>query len=175
MIKKVVIIGPESTGKSTLSQQLATYFREPWVPEFARTYLDHLHRPYREEDLLNIARGQIREEEQQAAKANRLLICDTDLYVIKVWSEHKYQSCHHWILEEIARRTYDLYVLTYIDVPWVDDPQREHPQPEMRLYFFLIYLDIVIHSQVPWILVKGNEQQRLHTAVKEIEGMLHKS
>ncbi|QOR75304.1 MAG: ATP-binding protein [Thermoflavifilum sp.] len=167
-MKKIVVIGPESTGKSTLSEQLAHHLHTVWVPEYARTYLDQLNRPYEEADLLAIARGQLASEDALAPQARELLICDTDLYVIKVWSEHKYNTCHPWILEQIAQRHYDMYILTNIDVPWVPDPQREHPQPEMRAYFFRIYLDIVIQSGLPWVLVQGDPAQRLHTALQAI-------
>ncbi|PJJ75331.1 NadR type nicotinamide-nucleotide adenylyltransferase [Thermoflavifilum aggregans] len=170
-MKKIVVIGPESTGKSTLSEQLAAHLHTVWVPEFARDYLNQLHRPYEEADLLAIARGQIQSEDRLFHQANRFLICDTDLYVIKVWSEHKYQTCHPWILQQIAQRTYDLYILTYIDIPWTYDPQREYPQPEMREYFFRIYRDIVIQSGTPWICVKGNEQERLQTALNGIHSL----
>ena len=125
-IKKIVVIGPESTGKSTLSEALATALHTVWVPEYAREYLEHLNRPYSETDLQAIARGQLLKEGEVAPLVNKVLICDTDLYVIKVWSEHKYGRCHASILEEIARRKYDLYLLTGIDMPWSPDPLREH-------------------------------------------------
>lgn len=169
ILKKIAIIGPESTGKSTLTEQLARHYRTAWVPEYAREYLDHLNREYEESDLLKIGKGQIDSEEEKSRNLkNSLLFCDTDLYVIKVWSEHKYHSCHSWILQEIAKRKYDLYLLTYIDVPWQPDPQREHPDVQMRKYFYLIYKDIVIHSGVPWVDIRGNQQERFQQALGAI-------
>lgn len=159
-----MVIGPESTGKSTLSEQLAGELQTLWVPEYGRQYLEELGREYNEDDLLQIAKGQIAHEDALAAKANRFLICDTDLYVVKVWSESKYGRCHKWILEEIARRQYDLYLLTYIDVLWQDDPLREHPEEGQRHYFYNIYRDIVQQSGLPWVDVRGNMQQRLTLA-----------
>jgi NadR type nicotinamide-nucleotide adenylyltransferase len=173
MSKKIAIIGPESTGKSTLSQQLALHYKTAWVAEYAREYLHALHREYDENDLLQIAKGQIKAEDSKQGEAeNGLFFCDTDLYVIKVWSEHKYHICHPWILQQIARRQYDLYLLTYIDVPWQDDPQREYPQPDMRAYFYHVYRDIVIHSGVPWADIRGSKMQRLEKAVEATEFML---
>lgn len=164
-----MIIRPESTGKSTLTQALAAHFNTNYVPEYARDYLEQLHRPYNETDLLLIARGQIALEDEKAATAKGgMIFCDTDLYVIKVWSEDKYNQCHPWVLEQIAIRKYDLYLLTDIDMPWQDDPLREHPEPEMRQYFFNIYSDIVQHSGVPFTKVTGNEEQRLEMAVNAI-------
>lgn len=168
-LKKIVIIGPESTGKSTLTRQLAEYFHTSFVPEFAREYISLLSREYQEDDLLKIAEGQIMAEERETNRVqNNLLFCDTDLYVIKVWSEYKYRNCKTWILQQIAKRNYDLYLLAYIDVPWQNDPQREHPEPEMREYFYRIYRDIVIHAGCPWMDIRGNQKERLRRAVHEI-------
>jgi nicotinamide riboside kinase len=86
-IKKVVIIGPECTGKSVLSQFLAEQFHTDWVPEYAREYLDELERPYEQDDLLHIASGQLKLEDKLSVNAKKLLVCDTNLYVIKVWSD----------------------------------------------------------------------------------------
>lgn len=172
MIKKVAIIGPESTGKSTLSELLAKHYQTVWVPEFARTYIERLPGEYEEHDLLQIAKGQIAAEEEKLLIAqNNLLFCDTDLYVIKVWSEHKYNNCHPWILQQIATRRYDLYLLTDIDIPWQNDPQREHPEPAMRKYFYNIYLDIVIHSGVAWKNISGDYSARLSKAISEIDAL----
>lgn len=171
MLRKVAIIGPESTGKSTLTEQLAAYYQTSWVPEYARAYLDHLQRDYRRDDLLEIARGQVRAEEEKKRQAKQYLFCDTDLYVIKVWSEHRYSYCDNWILRQIAVRKYDLYLLTDIDIPWQDDPLREHPEPAMREYFYRIYRDIVVHSGVAWINIQGSISRRLSQAVAAIENI----
>ena len=170
----MVVIGPESTGKSTLSEALAKALYTAWVPEYAREYLEIYGIKYEEQDLLAIAEGQLQSEDEQCAKAQRLLICDTDLYVIKVWSEHKYGHCNPQILEQIAARHYDLYLLTGIDIGWQQDPMREHPETEMRQYFYTIYKDIVIQSGIPWVEITGDEDNRLKqamAAVKTYPGM----
>lgn len=167
-IKKIVVIGPASTGKSTLSSQLANELNTLWVPEYAREYLECIDRDYTEDDLLQIAKGQIASEDALVAKANSLLICDTDLHVIKVWSESKFGRCDKWILEEIARRSYDMYLLTYIDVNWEDDPFREPDELSGRHYFYNIYRDIVQHSGLPWADIQGNEEERLAAALEAI-------
>ncbi|MBS1775132.1 MAG: ATP-binding protein [Bacteroidetes bacterium] len=166
--KKIVIIGPESTGKSTLSNMLAASLKSIFVPEFARTYLEQLPRQYVEQDLITIAQGQLFSEDSMLLQANQYLICDTDLYVIKVWSEHKYHRCDSWILQQIAKRKYDLYLLTDIDIPWQDDPLREHPDTAMRQYFFAQYQDIVINSGIPFYIVQGSPEERLHAALSAI-------
>ena len=124
MPHKIVVIGPESTGKSTLSKSLAEYFKCPWVPEYAREYLEKLKGQYTYDDLLKIAKGQINKEETAIKKTENLLICDTDLHVIKVWSQHKFGKVHSWVEQLITDRKYDLYLLTDIDIPWENDPQR---------------------------------------------------
>jgi len=172
MLKKVVVIGPESTGKSTLSQALSDYFDCPWVPEYAREYIDKLSRPYQFEDLLEIAKGQLEREEKESEKAKDLIICDTDLHVVKVWSEHKFGKVHDWILEQINARAYDLYLLTEIDLPWQEDPQREHPQPEMRQHFFDRYRRLIKQTGVPFAHISGNEGERLKASIEAIDRLL---
>ncbi|GGF28387.1 AAA family ATPase [Echinicola rosea] len=168
-LKKVVIIGPESTGKSTLSAALAAHFGEPWVEEYAREYVDQLDRDYRYEDLLEIAKGQIHLEELRAKQAKKLLFCDTDLHVIHVWSEHKYQQTAEWIREQMARRKYDLYLLTDIDIPWEEDPQREYPDPTMRQFFYDWYDRLMKEVGVPVVKISGDLNVRLATSLHAIQ------
>lgn len=168
-VKKIAVIGPESTGKSTLSEALAKALNTVWVPEYAREYLNKINRTYQEEDLLQIAKGQTELEDSLLAQAKDHLICDTDLNVIKVWSEHKYNKCHSWILEQIATRRYDLYLLTYIDIAWQNDLQREHPEEKMRHYFYQQYKEIVINSNVPFAMIQGAHEERLWTSLHAIE------
>jgi NadR type nicotinamide-nucleotide adenylyltransferase len=165
-IKKIVVIGPESTGKSTLSKALAEQLNTVWVPEYARSFLEQNNNQYEYEDLLTIARGQIALEDEWTLRANQYLICDTDLYVMKVWSEHKFAKVDSFILETIAQRQYDGYILCDIDMPWTEDPLREHPEPKMRQYFYTIYKDIVHHSGKKFVTVSGNENERLIQALK---------
>ncbi|MBA3829826.1 MAG: ATP-binding protein [Taibaiella sp.] len=168
-MKKIVVIGPESTGKSTLSEALANALGTLWVPEYARTYLDTLKRKYTQADLLTIAEGQLSTEDKYTLSAEKLLICDTDLNVIKVWSEYKYNGCHAAILRHIAARRYDLYLLTGIDIPWQNDPQREHPEPAMRSYFYNIYLDVVQNSGVPWVAIDGTPEERVQKSLLSVQ------
>lgn len=169
-IKKVAIIGPECTGKSELSAFLSEEFNTVWVKEFARDYIDQLHRPYDVSDLLEIAKGQVAQEEALIAKANKVLICDTDLYVIKVWSNFKYGYCDPAILKMIAARQYDLYLLTYTDIPWESDPQREHPHQREMLYE--LYLREMRNQPVPFVEIKGTREQRRKVATESVNELL---
>lgn len=143
-----------------------------WVPEYARAYLEHMEGSYTEVDLLQIAQGQLAEEDRLAAQAKELLICDTDLYVIKVWSEHSFGCCHRDVLAAIAERRYDMYLLTDIDIPWEDDPLREPQERELRDYFYRQYRDIVVQSGVPWVSVSGDPATRLQVALNAVKTLL---
>lgn len=169
-VKKVCVIGPECTGKSTLTRKLADHYQTPYVDEYARAYLDKLSRPYEQSDLLKIAHGQMRMEDEWMRDANRVLICDTNLLVVKVWSEHKYGNCEAEILEQMGHRHYDLYLLTDIDIPWENDPQREHP--DKREYFWKIYQHEVQQSGVPYVEIRGNFDERSAAAINAIDSML---
>lgn len=168
-IRKVAIVGPESTGKSTLSEFLAGHFKTLWVKEFARTYLNEINRPYIKEDLGTIARRQIQLEDYYAKRVKKLLICDTNLVVIKIWSEHKYGYCESWILEEIKKRKYDMTLLTNVDLPWVDDPQREHPH--MRKYFFDVYYNELKSRNLPFQVISGDVKTRMKQAVLAVNSL----
>jgi NadR type nicotinamide-nucleotide adenylyltransferase len=169
-IKKVAVIGPECTGKSDLSEFLASKFKTVWVPEYARGYIDNLTRPYHQDDLLSIAHGQLRIEDAWSNEANQVLICDTNLYVIKVWSQFKFGSVNPEILNSLGTRKYDLYLLTNIDIPWLDDPQREHPDQREKLYD--IYRNEMLQQTVPFVEIKGERDQRRQTAVEAVEKLL---
>lgn len=160
-IRKIVVIGPESTGKSTLSKALAEALQSEFVPEYARDYLELQGNQYEFEDLRRIAEGQLQLEERALQRAKKWLICDTDLYVLSVWSSFKYGKVADYILQQIATRHYDAYILCDIDTPWQPDPQREHPEEKMRQFFFKWYQEIVSASGRPFLIVRGNEEQRL--------------
>ena len=169
-IRKVAIVGPECTGKSTLAEALAAHYETVWVPEYARGYLDNLVRPYHEEDLLSISKGQVRLERSWLPSANRVLFCDTDLLVLKVWSDIKFGHTDPEILGEMKLASYDLHLLTYIDVPWVDDPLREHP--DKRELLFDIYQKELKAAGVPFVEIRGDAQARLMSAVAAVDALL---
>lgn len=164
MIKKIVITGPESSGKTTLARQLAQVLSTSWVPEYARTFIDQLERPYEEHDLLKIAEGQLGSEDEQASKAKEFLICDTDLLTIKIWSEYRYQRCDQAILEMIDQRYYDAYLLVHPDIPWTFDPQRENPNDRNQL--FLLYQQNLDFYKKRYFEIKGTVPMRLKMALQ---------
>ena len=172
---KVVLFGPESTGKTTLAQDLAAHYHTRWVPEYAREYLqekwDRVQRTCEAEDLLPIARGQMRLENELAARADRLLVCDTDLLETKVYSEAYYLGYCDPVLEKHAlENQYDLYFLTYIDVPWEKDDLRD--RPEERREMFEYFRDALEQNQRRFVILKGSREQRLKTAISHIDKLL---
>lgn len=179
MVKKIVIIGPESTGKSTLCKQLAAHYHTIWIEEYAREYLLKNGTDYSFEDLLDIAKGQVKAEELGITRAesqgspfitpvSRLFI-DTDMYVMKVWCEFVFEKCHHWILNRIVERQYDLYLFCNIDLPWFKDELREYPDLVSRQKLYNHYKDILINQPVPWVDISGSYEERLTTAISAVE------
>jgi NadR type nicotinamide-nucleotide adenylyltransferase len=171
-IKKIVIIGPESTGKSTLCQNLAAHFKTIWVAEYAREYLDTNGTAYTYENLYTIAQGQIANEEKalQQLSTNtpqtKILFIDTDLYVIKVWSEFVFNKCDNRILTQIAKKKYDLYLLCNTDLPWVKDSLREYPDLKTREKLFHHYKEIMTNQNTPWKIINGNHEERLQSSIR---------
>lgn len=167
LVKKIAIVGPESTGKSTLAQALAEHYNTVWVPEYARGYLDQLLIPYDQTDLIKIANGQLRLEDEWLNDANKFMICDTNLVVVKIWSEFKFGMCNAGIVKKMLNRKYDLHLLTNIDLPWQPDPQREHPDKRQEL--FDLYEAELIKQKVNYAIISGENQERIESAIKEID------
>jgi len=173
---KIVLFGPESTGKTTLSRQLARYYNSVWAPEYAREYLQNKWNNERKtcepKDLLPIAEGQMKLENELAKKTDTVLICDTDLLETKVYSEAYYLGTCDPILEKYAiENTYNLYFLTYIDTPWEADDLRD--KPGHRKEMFLAFKNALIKNNRPYVLLKGNKKERLELAIKHIDKLLN--
>ena len=179
-LQKIVVLGPESTGKSTLSEALAKHYGVVDCKEYARQYLHENGIKYNFEDLLTIARGQLTLENEAIEKAGQLfidksknkIIIDTNMYVMKVWCEYVFNNCHTYILDEINNREYDLYLLCDIDLPWSADEMREYPDEKPRQELFAIYKDILINQNTPWGIVSGAGAERTQNAIKLIDKVL---
>jgi len=174
---KVVLFGPESSGKTTLSRHLARYYNTVWAPEFARDYLqkkwNNERKTCEKEDLLPIAIGQMKLENKLAKRADKILICDTDLLETKVYSEEFYVGFVDEKLNKAANENqYDLYLLTYIDTPWEEDDLRD--RPEQRLEMFAAFEKSLKDNNKPYILLKGDKDTRLKNAVKAIDEIISK-
>ena len=179
-ILKIVAIGPESTGKSTLCTELALHFSTYWCPEYDREYLINNGTNYSYEDLLLIAKGQLALEEKALIELSihhskndstkqPILFIDTDMYVMKVWSEFVFDQCDPWILNQISERKYDGYLLCKHDLPWTKDELREYPEVEKRASLYNYYKDILINQQTPWFEVTGSETERTQQAINWVD------
>ena len=183
-IKKIVVIGPESTGKSTLCESLSSHFSTIWCREYAREYLLAHGTDYTAEDLLVIAKGQIQLEdnalnfindavEKNTSSIKPVVFIDTDMYVMKVWSEFVFSTCDHWILNQIIERKYDGYLLCKPDLPWVKDELREYPDFETRDKLYHHYKDLLINQTVPWYEVSGSDPKRTQGAIDWVNNLIH--
>ena len=190
---KVAVIGPESTGKSTLCELLAQHYNTQWCPEFAREFLLTHGTDYTYDDLLYIAKGQLAMEDeyvqsivnsresgvnsrsndsQLIAQSSKLLFIDTEMYVMKVWCEFVFGNCHRWVLDQIIERKYDLYLLCNTDLPWVKDELREYPDLKTRDQLYHIYKDIMINQSTPWVDISGDHDERLQKAIKAVDQLM---
>ena len=173
--KRVVLYGPESTGKTTLSIELAKHFNVHWVPEYAREYLqkvwDSEKRICEPKDILPIAFGQMELENQYVNKSDSLLICDTNLFETMVYSKYYYGGNCDPLLEKYAlKNNYDLYLLTDIDIPWEKDDLRD--KPNEREESFEIFKNELIKNNLPFELINGTRIERLKKAINCINKII---
>ena len=171
---KVVLFGPESTGKSTLAAQLADYYNTVFVPEYSRIYAEEKllrNKLLTKKDVLPIAEGQMRLENKLSPKANAILICDTDLLETKVYSEAYYDGACDPDLEKYAiENFYDLYFLTYIDIPWEADDLRD--KPHEREVMFKAFENALKTYNKPYVLLKGSMKERFLLAKTHIDELI---
>ena len=162
---KIIVTGPESSGKTTICKGLSNYYNIHFSEEYSRRYLNPLERDYTQEDLLEIAKGQLKSNQENQ-------ICDTDLITIKIWSEYKYSSCDNWILEQIVKQKTEnrFYLLCNPDIPWETDPLRENPTNREEL--FKIYKRELEKLHHNYFIVEGTEDERIIQCVSIIKNLL---
>lgn len=169
---KIVLFGPESTGKSSLAETLAKEFTTEWVPEFARDYLQKKYDNSAEvcapTDLIPIAKGQIQLENERSKNANTYLFCDTNVLQTLTYAKVYYANFTSTVLEQcVNQHKYTYYFLTYIDTPWVEDDLRD--KPNQRSEMFTIFENVLIQRKLPYTVLKGNLKQRLQKATSIIK------
>lgn len=160
-----VIIGPESTGKTSLCQALAEYFDGVWIAEYAREYIENLNRHYTYEDVIHIAKKQI-EIEENFSTDKKFVFIDTDVIITKIWLQHVYKKYPIWIDDFLKRAYRKAYLLTYHDLPWEFDPIRENPY--LREYLFNLYENEVKALNAKYFVIKDKNEQRLKNAINYI-------
>jgi NadR type nicotinamide-nucleotide adenylyltransferase len=163
---RIALLGPESSGKSGLAEALAEHFKTAWVPEYARTFLSERPGNYTREDVLYCAAGQRALEDAKATEADRYLFCDTDMINFKIWLTDKFGSAPTWITDDLASR-YDAYLLTSPDLPFVKDPLRENES--RREHFFEVYRREITAAGIPFEIISGKGDERIHAAVAAVE------
>jgi NadR type nicotinamide-nucleotide adenylyltransferase len=166
-VRRIAILGAESTGKTTLARSLALRFQTVWVPEYAREYMTMHTGDYSAEDIVEIAKHQLLEEDQLALQANKLLFTDTEIITAKVWCEDVFSFCPTWLGQQLNEHPYDLFLLTANDLPWVADPVRVNPQ--RRDYFFNLYKRLMEEMKFPYEIISGRYEARLLSAINAVK------
>jgi len=172
-IPKIAVVGPESTGKSTLSAYLAKHYHTVWVPEFAREYCEKLTEPCTWQDEINMFYGQLALEQELLPQVNKLLICDTTFITVKIWSEYTFGRAPQEVLDELPKHPYDLYLLLDIDLPWEEDPLRDFP--DMREHFMEVWHKELKALNANYVIIKGEGDERYGNAVRAIDEFISKS
>lgn len=170
-LKKVCVFGPESTGKTTLSQALAKQFKTTWVPEYARLYLEPRQGMCRPEDMRRIAAGHQALTESRAPSARGVLVSDTDLFATHLWGQTLFQEQDPDILRSARNNQADLYLLTDIDVPWKADSVRY--LPDARQSFMTACRELLTKERCSFVTLRGNHSARLDKAVQAISSLLN--
>ncbi|MFC4211925.1 AAA family ATPase [Pedobacter lithocola] len=172
LIKKIAVVGPESTGKSTISQFLAKHYKVAWVPEYARYYCENLTAPYTLQDEVNMFYGQIAlEDAVLTTTENEFIICDTTFVTVKIWSDEMLGETPQIVLDALPKRPYDLYLLMDIDLPWQDDPLRDFPN--QREYFMEVWHKELKALNANYKVISGIGEIRINNAVATIDDFLH--
>jgi NadR type nicotinamide-nucleotide adenylyltransferase len=174
--RRVLLFGPESTGKTTLAQQLAAHFGTSFVAEWAREMLDIKGSEVEESDIAPIVLGQMQREEEAALRCNRVVFCDTDTVTTTIYARYFYGSCAPWVQrladERISR--YDLILFCDTDIPWQHDPQRDpdHEKPEFRKYFRGLFEAELTSRRLPFRILRGQGEERLQNAIRFVKEIL---
>lgn len=176
-VKRVVVFGTESTGKTTLAQRLAAHFGEPWSAEYVREFWDAHGGAITSADLDAIARGQVANEDAAAARARRVVVGDTDLLTCVLWDDWLFPgACPPWVREEAERRARatDLFLLCAADVPWVADPQRCFPDEGTRQQAMARWRAALVDRGLAWVEIRGGWAERERAAIAAVEALLRR-
>jgi NadR type nicotinamide-nucleotide adenylyltransferase len=169
-ILKIAVVGPESTGKSTMADFLATHYHTVSVPEYARVYCEKLTEPCTWQDEINMFYGQLQLEANLLPHANKILICDTTFITVKIWSDEMFGSAPQVVLDELPKHPYDLYLLLNIDLPWQDDPLRNFPTK--REHFMKVWYNELDALGARYEVISGTADDRYQNAIKAIDRFL---
>ena len=169
-IIKIAVVGPESTGKSTISAQLADFYQTVWVPEYAREYCSNLTEECTWQDEINMFHGQLKLEHQLLPSANKLIICDTTFLTVKIWSDFTFGISPQEVLDQLPKHLYDFYLLMDIDLSWQEDPLRDFPH--LREHFLSVWQSELKALGANYQLISGSGQMRFENAGRAIDEFL---
>lgn len=172
-IIRIVITGPESTGKSTLSARLAQHYNTLCIPEYAREYIEKLTMPYTYDDVVHIAETQVRQLEEYSQKASRILFLDTYLIITKVWFDVVFKRRPDWIEQELLKHPVDFYLLCDTDIPWEADHVRENGGTR-RKFLMDIYKKELLHFGCEYGIVQGVGDERFKNAIRLVDTFILK-
>lgn len=171
MLKKIAIVGPESTGKSTLTQQLARHYQTLWVAEYARYYCEHLTEDCTLQDEINMFHGQIALENSIVSIAEKdFIFCDITVLTVKIFCDDVFGGTPQIVLDAVKSKKYDLYLLMDIDLPWENDPLRG--LASRRNHFMEIWKQELNALNANYTLISGIDN-RLSNAIEVVDAFLN--
>ncbi len=170
MLKRVAIVGPESTGKTWLAKKLANHYNTKMVSEFAREYFNNKEYQYSPDELVDIAKGQLENEEVVAMLSNGILFCDTESIVMKIWSKVVFDFVPDWIEKQVSEHVYDLYLLCYPDLEWEPDPLRSNPHN--RQFIYNLFVKELEENNFNYKVVKDIGDRRIKNAVNFVDELI---
>ena len=163
--KTIVITGAESTGKSTLTEELANHFNVPFIPELARSYIENLNRKYMYDDVERIAKLQVDEFSKYRNSRYPFIFADTWLIVTKIWFEVVFKKEPDWLNNEIENTKIDLFLVCDTDIPWIPDPVRENGG-KMRNILQNRYIETILNYNFKYKIISGQNSERLEKAIQ---------
>lgn len=173
---RITLVGPESSGKTTLARLLAEHYGAAWVEEYVREYMERrgvgrgYARPFAPDDLEHIGRGQAAAEDRAAKRADSLLLCDTELLTTEIWGEIYFGAAPQWVMRESRRRRYDLYLLLAPDIAWDDDGTREFPHRRDE-HFHRLRGELDARA-LPYTVISGDYDARLRAAIAVLDDFI---
>lgn len=171
-IKRIVFIGAECTGKSTLARAIAGRFGEPCSSEYVRQYVEQIgDRPLDATDLDPIARGQIAQEDEALARASKVVFHDTNILSSILYAEHYFDTHIEWVDDVFQKNEYNQYFFCQPDIPWEADPgQRVSDQERSILHRqFEAFLN---RFELPYVTIEGSLEERIQAVLQSLESIL---
>jgi len=168
--KRIAILGPESTGKTWLAEKLSNHYNTVMVSEYAREFFNNKEYQYSADVLVDIAKGQLKNEESTAMFSNGILFCDTEFIVMKIWSKVVFDFVPDWIEKQVCEHVYDLYLLCYPDLEWEPDPLRSNPHN--RQYIYDLFVKELEENNFNYKVVKELGDRRIKNAVNFVDELI---